>query len=174
MFCPRCSQEQISEEQIFCSRCGLPLGLVAEVLAGDGYLPQSTDTGKSKKFFTRRKGIIFSIIWFMFFLFIMSPFFAIVGVPELAAVSAVLGVFGGIIWLIVSFLLLKDTSKKDNVQIQEMPSQFRQNLSDANQHALPAQTYSPPANTWRAPNTGELIQPQSVTEGTTKLLEKDR
>ena len=26
MFCPRCSQEQISEETKFCSRCGLSLG----------------------------------------------------------------------------------------------------------------------------------------------------
>jgi predicted amidophosphoribosyltransferase len=32
MFCPRCSQEQVSEETKFCSRCGFPLGLVSEIL----------------------------------------------------------------------------------------------------------------------------------------------
>ena len=33
MYCPRCSQQQVSEETKFCSRCGLPLGLVSELLA---------------------------------------------------------------------------------------------------------------------------------------------
>ena len=28
MFCPRCGHEQVSDETRFCSRCGLPLGLV--------------------------------------------------------------------------------------------------------------------------------------------------
>ncbi len=39
MFCPRCSQEQVSEETKFCSRCGFSLSLVAEVLTNGGFLP---------------------------------------------------------------------------------------------------------------------------------------
>ena len=46
MFCPNCSQQQVSEETKFCSRCGLPLGLVAEIVAYGGFLPQLADLGK--------------------------------------------------------------------------------------------------------------------------------
>lgn len=33
MFCPRCSHEQVSNEIRFCSRCGLSLGLVTDLVA---------------------------------------------------------------------------------------------------------------------------------------------
>jgi hypothetical protein len=66
---------------------------------------------------------------------------------------------------------------KNIIHPQELPNQFQQPLSSANQTALPpqsAQNYASPANLWKAPNTDRLIQPRSVTEGTTKLLEKDK
>ena len=40
MHCPRCGQQQISNETRFCSRCGFQLGVVSELLLHDGYLPQ--------------------------------------------------------------------------------------------------------------------------------------
>ena len=33
MYCPKCSQLQISEEMRFCSRCGFALGAVRELVA---------------------------------------------------------------------------------------------------------------------------------------------
>jgi uncharacterized membrane protein YvbJ len=36
MYCPKCSQQQISDEMRFCSRCGFPLGAVKELIANDG------------------------------------------------------------------------------------------------------------------------------------------
>lgn len=36
MFCPQCSHEQVSNDTRFCSRCGLSLGLVTDLLAGGG------------------------------------------------------------------------------------------------------------------------------------------
>ena len=33
MFCPQCGHRQVSDETRFCSRCGLPLNLVTELLA---------------------------------------------------------------------------------------------------------------------------------------------
>ncbi len=32
MYCPRCGQQQISDEMKFCSRCGLPMSGLAEWL----------------------------------------------------------------------------------------------------------------------------------------------
>lgn len=32
MFCPQCGHQQVSDEMRFCSRCGLPLGLVTDLV----------------------------------------------------------------------------------------------------------------------------------------------
>ncbi len=36
MFCPRCGQQQVSQDTRFCSRCGLSLDLLADLLSDDG------------------------------------------------------------------------------------------------------------------------------------------
>ena len=36
MYCPKCGQQQISDEMKFCSRCGLALSGLADWLAGGG------------------------------------------------------------------------------------------------------------------------------------------
>ncbi len=40
MYCPKCSQQQVSEDLRYCSRCGFPLTGVALVLENDGLIPQ--------------------------------------------------------------------------------------------------------------------------------------
>lgn len=178
MYCPRCGQQQVSEETKFCSRCGFPLGLVSEILAHGGFLPQPAELYKSKKWLTKKNGVVFSILWMIFFLLILTPFWSIVDADELASLSAIVGVFGGLMWLIASLVLLKSSSS-DAFPANELPSANANNLYSTNQKTLPppqaqpAQSYVPPANSWKAPNTGEFAIPQSVTEGTTKLLKKD-
>lgn len=179
MYCPRCSQEQVSEETKFCSRCGFPLGLVSEVLSHGGFLPQLAELHKSKSRLTRRNGVLFSVFWFMFFVLILCPFFGIINVDKLAGASAIVGIFGGLMWLIAALVLLK-TETKPFAQMYDSPNADARNFSAAaNQKNLPppqtppAQSYVPPATSWRTPDTGELVQPRSVVEGTTKLLKKD-
>ncbi len=135
MYCPNCSQQQISEETKFCSRCGLPLALVAEVLAHDGFLPQLADAGKKKKIFTRRSGLIFTLFWFMFFVLILTPLFGVADIDELAAVSALLGTMGGLILLVASFIFLKKETKTPGNPNQIAGSV--KNLYQKNQNALP-------------------------------------
>ena len=55
MFCPRCGQQQISDQTKFCSRCGFQLGLVAEMLDHDGFLPQLGELAKGKTPFLQEK-----------------------------------------------------------------------------------------------------------------------
>lgn len=183
MFCPRCSQEQVSDEIKFCSRCGFPLALVSEVLRHDGFLPQLAELNKGKKLFSRRNGLVFALFWFMFFVMIMTPFFAIVDVDELAAISAVLGTMGALILIIASFVFLKKTQPNAEFYNQEQPSGKVKNLFKANrsnqtalppQQSQPAQNYVSPASSWKAPETGDLVQPHSVTDQTTKLLQKEQ
>src|SRR4051794_18056571 len=112
MFCPRCGQQQISDLTKFCSRCGLQLGLVAELLEHGGFLPQLNELYKGKAgLFTRKNGVIAAILWFIFFVMMMPAFFGIAGADEVAAASAVFGVFTSLMILFVSLAFLRSSKK---------------------------------------------------------------
>lgn len=181
MFCPRCSQEQVSEETKFCSRCGFPLGLVSEVLAHGGFLPQLAELNKSKTLFTRKNGLMFALFWFMIFTLILLPIIgATHGPKEIAATFALLGTMGGLVLVVASFAFLKTEPKHTANFNQNLPNHKVKNLYESQQNALPpqltqpAQTYVSPANSWKAPDTGDLVQPHSVVEGTTKLFNSEK
>ncbi|HEY0426957.1 MAG TPA: zinc ribbon domain-containing protein [Pyrinomonadaceae bacterium] len=179
MHCPRCGQLQISEEIKFCSRCGFPLGLVSEILSHGGFLPQLADINEKKSYFTRKNGFLVTVFWFIIFTMLLPAILGASGVNRLPGMVAIIGFFGSLIMLIVSIFILKPAPKKFVPQNQEFSQAMPQNLYGARQNALPPQTsqpvesYMPPAGAWRAPNTGELVEPGSVTDGTTKLLKKD-
>lgn len=181
MHCPSCGQQQASNETKFCSRCGLPLGLVSEVLAHGGFLPQLAELNKGKKsIFTRRNGLAFSLIWFLFFLLIMAPLWGILNVDKLAGASAVIGIFGGLIWMVSSLMFLK---KERPVMFQgqqmypPMPNQYDLQGQPAYASLQPQQ--SVPASVYAAPRTGgwrdtsDLEPAGSVTESTTRLLNQE-
>jgi hypothetical protein len=184
MHCPRCGQQQVSEEIKFCSRCGFPLGLVSEILAHGGFLPQLAELhDKQKKWLTRSFGLKISLLWFLLFDFILVPVTAISDAPaELVAILAVVGFCGALMMTVLSFLFLRDVKTPFQSQNEfPNPHQTAQPIGgNTNQTtALPPMTsqpvssYAPPvAGSWKAPETGELV-PHSVTEGTTKLLQKD-
>jgi hypothetical protein len=181
MHCPRCGQQQVSIDTKFCSRCGFQLGLVAELLANGGFLPQLAELYKGKSsWFTRKNGVIFSILWFIFFDMMLPAFFGLAGEDESAAVAAIFGVFTTMMFLIISLAFLKKPARgfelpgsditaarpahmNPGIPMHELPPQQTQ----------PAASYMPPEGGWRAPDTGELQRPASVVEGTTKLLKKD-
>ena len=171
MHCPSCGQQQISIETKFCSRCGLPLSVVSEVLSQGGYLPQLAELNKKGTIFTRRNGIAFSLLWLLFFLLIMAPFWGILNVEKLAGVSAIFGIFGGLMLFISSLIFLKKpyVSYGDSAYQQPPAGLYggRQQGSLPPQQSIPASQYSPAAGNWRDTND---LQPTSVTESTTRLL----
>jgi hypothetical protein len=173
MHCPGCGQQQISNETKFCNRCGLPLGIVSEVLAYGGYLPQLAELNKKKKLITRRHVLGFSLIWCLFFLLIMTPLWGILDLDALSGASAIVGIFGGLIMMVSALVFLK----KDVVYMDPRAFAGPQNLGVPNQqHALPPQQSVPvssygvpePGN-WR--DTNDLVP--SVTESTTRLLDDE-
>lgn len=179
MHCPRCGQEQISEDIKFCSRCGFPLGLVSEILAHGGLLPQLADL-RGKKWLTRNFGLKIALLWFVIFICLV-PLAGVTNAPgEITGGLAVLGFVGALFLLVLSFLFLNNESNSLTVQNGVPLESARQFLDASNSSAaLPPQTsrpvsdYAPPmAGSWKAPDTGELV-PRSVTEGTTRFLKKD-
>lgn len=154
------------------------MGLTSEILAHGGFLPQLAELNKKKTKFNKKNGVALGAFWLMFFLFIFTPLWAIINVEELAAASAVIGIFGGIMIMIASAIFLP-SSKSQTPAIAEfgqMPPQYLpgnhatgQALPPSNE--IPDSAYAPPAGNWR--DTRDL-EPGSVTEGTTKLLEHER
>lgn len=180
MYCPRCGEEQSSGNLRFCNRCGLPLGLVSEVVANKGTLPHLEESLKNKRFLTRKNGIFLSIFWFILFVPFGAAFFGVLGLEEISGVSAVFGVFSSLMIFLFSLFFLSKPA--DNLNFPAI-AQTQQNIrgQQANQGSLPsqqtqtAQDYvnSNEAGNWKAPDTGELVSPGSVTEGTTKLLSRE-
>jgi hypothetical protein len=179
MHCPSCGQHQVSNEIKFCSRCGFPLGLTSEILAHGGFLPQLAELHKKKSIFNKKNGVIFGVFWFIIFTMLLPAIIGIGGGPEEAAgISAVIGVFGTMMLIIGSLALLPSSKQYPLLLPQQMPPHANTHgLHGVQQNALPGQqtipvsAYAPPrAGAWR--DTKDL-EPSSVTESTTKLLEKE-
>ena len=183
MYCPRCGQQQISNETKFCSRCGFQMGLVGELIANNGFLPQLQALYNQKpRFFTRKNGVIFTTLWFIFWVMMVPAFFGIANEDDAAGVSAVFGLFTSLMLLIFSLGVLKKSPKTYHFPVLEVPQgQQAQGLYGPPVHQAlppqqtqPAQAYTAPQGAWRTPDTGELTRtPGSVTETTTKLLKND-
>ena len=177
MFCPQCGQQQVSEEIKFCSRCGLPLGVVSEVVGQGGYLPQLAELSNSKKtVFNKKNGVVLSVFWCIFCIFMAIVFDGILNINRVGEFFVASGFFGGILILIASLAYLP-SSKAKGVDLQFTPTP--KNLYGHAQGALPPQqsqpvsSYVPASGGWRAPETGEFAHPGSVTDTTTKLLKHD-
>jgi hypothetical protein len=178
MHCPSCGQQQVSAEIKFCSRCGFPMGLIAEVLAHGGFLPQLAELNKKKSLFNKKNGVIIGVMWFILFTMLFTSIMGILGAnEEPMALSAVLGVFGGLMIIIGSLALLPSSRQNVFVPQQLPPPPIAHGLHGVQQQALPGQR-SVPASAYAAPRAGAWrdtndLEPSSVTESTTKLLEKD-
>lgn len=177
MFCPQCGQQQVSEETRFCSKCGFQLGLIPELIDNGGILPELEELRTRKPpFFNKKNGVMLSIFWCIFFIFFAVVFDGILNFDFLGKLFIAKGIFGGILILLASLAFLPSSKPKNS----EPPSKsFSPSPKGQTQGALPPQqsqpvsSYVPAAGSWRAPETAEFANPGSVTDSTTKLLEKE-
>ena len=173
MFCPKCSQQQASDHMRFCSRCGFPLGVVANLIAHDGVLIEARENVEEVRLTPRQKGVREGA-WFLlvslvvgFFISLLSVF--VIGRPELF-VSVIAGTFFlcGILRIAYAYMFEQDAlnGKRVSEQVQLGRS--------AGDYALPP-IQSIPATSGNAEgmNTAEMVSSPSVTEHTTKLLDKE-
>lgn len=154
----------------------MPLGVVAEVVANAGTLPQLeqlTQLNYKKPFFSKKNGVVFGTFWFIFLTMFCTAFFGILGAPEeLIGIIAISGVFGAMMIIIGSLVLFP--SSKPPVSL---PTGLRPTLgSNTVQGALPP-SQSIPVSMYAAPQAGNWrdtndLQQTSVTEGTTRLLDQ--
>lgn len=176
MHCPTCGQQQVSEDTRFCSRCGFLLTGVAEVVANGGVIPGShSPKGKSP----RKRGAMQGLFVLLLSLLIV-PLVVVFSIglrlgPGLPIFIAILLGAGGLLRIAYAFMF--ESNEGDGMTIEEKVVARIRNPSEV--PALPAQQ-SPPAadyvspgpSSWR--DTNELAVPHSVTDNTTKLLEKEQ
>ena len=179
MFCPQCGQQQITASLRFCSRCGFPLEAVLQVLASGGILPQFSGE-LSKEVSPRRRGVKQGAMLLLMGI-ILVPLLGVLNsfndgnlFDILTPMAAIFFFLGGLMRMLFA-ALFEEGAPRYRPTMQPYaspptPSQF-QSLPRAS--ALPP-AQVPPPNAWRSrPNTAEIAQPPSITENTTRLLDKD-
>jgi hypothetical protein len=169
MYCPKCSQQQASDDVRFCSRCGFPLGPVAQMLAGgEVVIVRDTEPRRRLSLRYRHQGSRIGA---------KMLFFSMVLVPVAIALSVIFDAPGPL--LIPFTLFLAGLAQVLYVRIfgeSALPGKRPQPaIHGANERRfespLPPAAPMPMIDS-RPTNTSEIVQPPSVTERTTTLLEK--
>ena len=182
MYCPQCGQQQAPGTVRFCSRCGFPLDGVLQLLGNGGMLPVYRDPQVPREISPRKKGVrqggmlfllgvILVPILGVFASYINGPF------PEiLAALAAIICFIGGPLRMLYAAIFEEGAPSavlhgaRPYVGPPISTPQFGPSMHNAALPPPPAQS----ASGWRSrPITSELASPPSVTENTTRLLDKE-
>ena len=177
MFCPQCGQQQLSEAARFCSRCGLQLGAVASLLATGGAAPETAMEAVPAPPSPKRKGVQLGGKVMLSGLFLAPALAALselVGADEDIALLGVIVMMAGFFRLLYA-LIFEDGPYRRHLQRQPTfvpQAQFappREASALPPAQGVPARGYVPPR-----PDTADIGYRPSVTEGTTRLLDRER
>jgi hypothetical protein len=176
MYCPQCGQQQVSDATRYCSRCGFLLEGVGLVLASGGQVPMRQVQSGDRKLSPRSKGIRQGAMMMLSTL-LLVPLVAIITVNFLEPLVFLIGVtaivcfVGGLLRILYALLMQDEVAP---LEINPAPG-----YSPPTQFDSPARTTLPPASAnaatgWRPrTNTADIYQPPSITENTTRLLDKE-
>ncbi len=177
MYCPQCGQQQVSESLRFCSRCGFPLEGVLQLL-GSGGAPPLYQPSVPREMSARRKGVRQGAALFLAGT-VMVPVLGVINgfahgpnlLDILVPLAAIIFFLGGLIRMLFAALFEEGAPRHHVVTTSYAPLPISQLGAHAPGALPPAQNN--PAPGWRSrPNTSEIRHPSSVTENTTRLLDK--
>ena len=170
MYCPKCGQQQVSDEMRFCSRCGLALSGLAEWLAGGGVPAKRGDEAQVLPASPRSKGIrrgaklmFLSVV--LFPVFLVLSFIIDEGAPLIVPLVVL---FVSLVIMLYARLFSDATSPvNEDTQTSAVGS------ASARSSLAPASNISMPGVGRQQVRTNELAQPPSVAEHTTRLLDNE-
>lgn len=183
MYCPKCGQSQVSADVRFCSRCGFPLVVVGDLLVTGGALPAHVAAAGHeavglRPMSPRRRGVRKGIAIFLASILLL-PFFGImheaIGTPQEFMMFGALGILIGLIRIIFAVFFQDGAPRAPHVapppQLYTPPIASR--LHSPAHEPLP-HAQGVPVNDYRQPqvHTAEILHPPSVTDHTTRLLDK--
>lgn len=179
MYCPQCGQQQVSEATRYCSRCGFLLDGVTAVLASGGQIPRHYVQPGHRKLSPRSKGIRQGALLMLLTLFVVPVIsilsvFVIGGEEVIIPLTAIFFFVGGLLRILYALLMEESYPPPDVNQVAGYaPIGIPPLSASARNVALPPAS-AHPAGSWRPrPNTAEIYQPPSITENTTRLLDKE-
>ena len=170
MYCPKCSQSQVSEDMRYCSRCGFPLNTVAILLQNDGVLPGRPRARRSLSLRGRiaTESVVFTVfswllgLWATLWFDSGGPYEVIAKIGAL--IFFVLG-FIGLLRFLYAFLFVRAEEEGGR-------EPYVGRLADTKPAALPPAQQTPLSDFPRRASTKEIVRPISVTENTTQLLDE--
>jgi hypothetical protein len=171
MFCPKCGQQQASDEMRFCSRCGFQLGVVSALVATGGAPPAViiTDNKGESKLAVKRSARQGAKL--MFASGVLTPIamgFSILFDSPWPLIIPFTIFLAGLAWMLYFRWFGEEVSFSDH---QSYPTQ----LAGAKQDYLPPSKTPVAAVTGsQSHRTAEIVQPPSVTEHTTRLLDAEK
>ena len=180
MHCPKCGQHQAADDTRFCSRCGFLLTGIADVVAHNGMIP----TAPVDDSLSPRKAGVFKGLFMILSLFLIVPIIAMISIaanvePYFVFLALFLLGVGGI--LRIAYALMFESTVPGAVTLEQKVLKRKRSaeLEEGEHRALPPHqsvpvgVYSPPS-TGKWLDTNDLNRPAgSVTDSTTKLLQKD-
>jgi hypothetical protein len=166
MFCPKCGTQN-PETGRFCRNCGANLGSVSEALSGNLQMSQNFVDQKGKP--VNWEGAIVKLFTGLAFLIV-------------AAVLGITGVAGGKFWWfwmlipafgslgsgVAQYIQLKKSEKINVLTFAQKTNQTFAPVSNAALASSQTDYVKPQGSIYE---TGELVAPPSVVEGTTRHLE---
>lgn len=180
MYCPQCGQQQVSDAVRFCSRCGFLLEGVTAVVASGGMIPARYIQPLNQQLSPRSKGVRQGAMLMLSTLLVV-PIVAILSVQLFYGASSIIiplaALFcfvGGLLRMLYALLMEDAVPQKETNQMggYSPPAAPQINHSTRNTALPPASANAP--TSWRPRvNTGEIYQPPSITENTTRLLDKE-
>ncbi|HYT49418.1 MAG TPA: zinc ribbon domain-containing protein [Pyrinomonadaceae bacterium] len=180
MFCPRCGQQQATDSMRFCSRCGFSLEGTMHLLAHGGMLPMYQPPVDGKTISPRRKGVKQGALLMLIGAVLVPVFGVMSGFAPgrlenvfafFAAISALICFLGGPLRML--FAAIFEEGAKPQYQFSPRPNYAPPAIPQARVSALPPAAASPAAQWRQRPQTAEIVAPPSVTDSTTKLLDKE-
>ncbi|MEK6283905.1 MAG: zinc ribbon domain-containing protein [Acidobacteriota bacterium] len=159
MFCPRCGNQQVSNEMRFCSRCGLSLGLVTDLVANS-----SDQLKREKRELTGIALMMATVLMLVNFIIV----FGAVTLPHLAS-PAFLWVW---VAFVISSLIVGGCGLANLIRggffkrLKER--ELRLKLSEQEHQKLPEKSESASFDARSMPRPAEQV---SVTETTTRELQ---
>jgi hypothetical protein len=172
MHCPQCGQQQISGEMRFCNSCGFPLEGVRELLASGGVSSTIERESDQSRQSPRRKGVRQGVV-LLFITMVLVPLTMLFG--RQANFLPPMLLMAGLMRILYAVIFEESAPRKKrrvNTLPDAAPSTIDRLETATRGTALPPAQSIPAASAFNARrgDTREMVNPPSVTEHTTKLL----
>jgi len=181
MFCPRCGQQQATDSMRFCSRCGFPMEGALHLLAHGGTLPHYQPPPDPNEPSARRKGVKQGALLMLIGAILVPVLGVMSGFAPgrlenvfafFCALAAIICFLGGPLRMLFAAVFEEGAPRPQFM----MPTSYVPPAIAAPQarvSALPPAAVNPAASWRQRPQTSEILQPPSVTDHTTRLLDKE-